>query len=88
MKYSIDCDGPNEIQAKYSILSEFQNCRFLEKKSAEIRLETSLLILTVVSYLMPKRKDLIKLIEDFLIEYLKFLTSNQSFFSFTYKFYY
>lgn len=77
MKYSIDCSSPNEIQQRYPLLAEFQNCKFLEKKSSEIRIETGLLILTVVSYLIPKRKDLLNTIEDFLIQYYKFFTSTQ-----------
>ena len=78
MKYSIDCSGPNEIPTRYPLLTDLQTCRFIDKKSPESRIETCIMILTVVSYLMPKRKDLIKVIEDFLLQYLKFLTTTQS----------
>jgi len=84
MKYSIDCNGASEIPQTYPLLIEFQNCKFLEKKTAEQRIETGLLILTVISYLMPKRQDLVKVIEDFLIQYLKFLTTTQSSLFFSY----
>ena len=78
MKYSINCNGPNEIPTKYPLLLEFQNCRFLEKRTSEQKIEAGLLILTVISYLMPKRQDLVKVVEDFLILELKFLTTTQS----------
>lgn len=81
MKYSIESNVASDIPQKYPVLTEFASCRFIERKSAEIRVETCLLILTLISYHMPKRKDLIKGIEDFLTIYVNFFMNNQSKFS-------
>lgn len=78
MKYSIECNNPLEIQLKFPLLSEFASCKYIENKSAELRIESGLLILTVISYLIPKRQDLVKVIEDFFIAYLKFFNTTSS----------
>lgn len=78
MKYSIECNNPQEIQQKFPLLSEFASCKYIKKKSAELRIESGLLILTVISYLIPKRQDLVKVIEDFFTTYLKFFSTTTS----------
>ena len=56
--YSLLSDNPAEIPTKFSVLSEFQNSIFLTKTSATIRVETCLVVLSVLSYLLPRRSDL------------------------------
>ena len=58
INYSLVSDNVIEIPTKFPVLSEFQKAIFITKTSATIRVETCLVIISVLSYLIPRRSDL------------------------------
>ena len=58
INYSLVSDNAAEIPTKFPVLSEFQNAIFITKTSATLRVETCLVVLSVLSYLIPRRSDL------------------------------
>jgi hypothetical protein len=69
MKYSIVCDNLEKVQ-EFPFLVPFQFSNFLNPAltNAEIRTETCLMGLCIMSYLIPKRADIIKEIEAFIVD--------------------
>ena len=72
LKYSIESNNPIDFSTHYVALKEISDCKFLKSYTSETRVETSFLILTILSYLMPKRRDLIKTLQDILIVNTKY----------------
>lgn len=58
---------------KYLVLSEFFKGRFLKNNNPEIIIETCLLAITIVSYLVPKRIDLINALNQMICRNLDLL---------------
>lgn len=67
IRYSIESNNVNDIPAKYFYLKNITNCRIIAKVEKEVRIETSLLIFCILSYIIIKRNDIIKLIEKMLV---------------------
>lgn len=69
MKYSITCDNLEKIQ-EFPYLIPFHQSNILNPKftPAEIRTETCFIGLCIMSYLIPKRVDIVREIETFIEE--------------------
>lgn len=66
--YYINNYEDNEsMKPNFIVLIEFFKSRFLSKNRPEIIVETSIMALTIISYLLPKRLDVIKSL-DFIIK--------------------
>jgi hypothetical protein len=57
----------DDMKMNFIVLIEFFKSRFLSKNRSEIIIETSIMALTIISYLLPKRQDVIKSL-DFIIK--------------------
>lgn len=58
MDYSFASNSPADIPENFKLLNEYKDCVLLSKTSAETRVETCLLVLSILSYTLPKRADL------------------------------
>jgi hypothetical protein len=73
MQFSLTCDDVLQIATKFPELQPLVGHPFLDKTvtSAELRTETCFMALSVMSYLLPKRHDLVRLLEIFLRQQLQ-----------------
>ncbi len=68
IKYAVAGGNP-EILPNFPMLSQFRNASvFLLKSPPELIIETSIVVMTDISYLTPKRKDIIMMFESVLVE--------------------
>ena len=58
ISYSIESNNLNEINLKYKHLMTYNNWEFLVSTSPEIRIDTCLVILSILNYSISKRKDI------------------------------
>lgn len=77
LDYAIKGAKP-ETAKDYIALVEFQNSVFIAKTRDEIIVETSVLVLTVLSYLIPKREDLLKVLDETMCSHLESLYATPS----------
>lgn len=68
IRFSFESNDINEIPTKYNYLKNITNCRILTKVDRDTRIETSLLILSILHLIIIKRPDIIKLVEKMLIQ--------------------
>jgi len=61
--FSLASDNVPEIPQKYPRLKDYQNSSILANTSSETRVETCILVLSVISYQMDTRDDLLRPIE-------------------------
>jgi hypothetical protein len=78
INYSLVSDNPQEIPNKFQVLAEFANSNFLTKTPANIRTETCLIVISVLSYLIPRRNDLMTLLEQTLMTYHEYFLNHKS----------
>lgn len=74
---SIEFEDINDIDAKYPQLINFKQTVFFARTPRHIRIETSLLSLSILSYLTPKRPDIVKMIENLFITHSAFFFNPQ-----------
>ena len=58
IEFSLESDKIEEIPTKFEILKDCNPSLILNKTPAIVRVETSLMILSVLSYTIPERDDL------------------------------
>ena len=70
LSYSIKYDDLSKIDEHYPHMKDYKDSIFLNKSlnSAESRVETCILVLSVLSYVLPKRNDLVDILEKTLKE--------------------
>lgn len=56
--YSVQYNTAEVIPEKYATLNEYKDSLFISKTDVRIRIETCLVVLCNISYLISKRKDL------------------------------
>jgi len=78
MEYSLVCNNIEEIPTRYPSLMEYSNSLLLSRTSPKIRLETSIIALTSVSYHVSKRSDLAESLENFMARYRDVFYSNEA----------
>ena len=59
MNYSLEVNDASQIQNKYPVLASISKSIFLNESSAESRIESSFVILSILSYSIAKRKDIL-----------------------------
>mmetsp|Transcript_26388 Transcript_26388/g.23311 ORF Transcript_26388/g.23311 Transcript_26388/m.23311 type:complete len:125 (+) Transcript_26388:1427-1801(+) len=72
IEYSLLYDKIEEIQAKYEVLVDHAKSNFISSTHAEIRVESCLLVLSVMSYAISRRSDLMIMLEKLFIEYQEY----------------
>lgn len=79
--HAIDCylngnqDKP-ETYSRYMMINDYFQHRFLSKNSPEIIIETCIVSLTITSYLVPKRLDVVHALNQMLVNNLDLLLQN------------
>ncbi len=58
IEFSLESDKVEEIPTKFVVLKDFMQCIIVAKTPAIIRVETSLMILAILSFTIPDRSDL------------------------------
>lgn len=59
LEYTFESNNPDHIKEKFPLLSEYKDSLIITKTTPESRVETCLLVLSVLSYSLPKRGDLL-----------------------------
>jgi hypothetical protein len=77
IQYSIKSDNLEDLDTKYPVLKEFSQSVFMHTP-AEIRVETCLLVISILSYLLPKRADLIITLEQCIKDNQEFFFFNKN----------
>ncbi|KAL4471311.1 hypothetical protein ABPG73_018224 [Tetrahymena malaccensis] len=71
--FSIKFENITDVDANYPNLTPFKETVFMSKTERHIRIETCFVALSVLSYLTPKRPDIVGQIELLLREHAQFL---------------
>ena len=59
INYSLRSNKPEDLSTKFLQLQRYANCSFLISTPQEIRVESCLVIFSVLSYVIPKRQDIL-----------------------------
>jgi len=72
LDYSISSNNASEIEEKFKLLLEYKDSVIVARTPAVSRVETCLLVLSILSFSLPRRPDLMMLLETTLLGYAKF----------------
>jgi len=75
--FSIKFESLDELDANFPNLINFKPTIFISKTERHTRIETCLVALSVLSYLTPKRPDIVSQIETLLQQHSSFFFSPQ-----------
>jgi len=78
IEYSLLSNNIDDIPEKFPVLNEYKNIPFLTHTDARTRVDTSLIILTTLCYVICKRPDIIEEIEALLANYKEYFLGDKS----------
>jgi len=78
MECSLHGDFTSLASEKIALLNDYQNSLFISQTDPKIQLDTCIVALSVLSYLVRQRKDLILDVEDLLIRYKEYFFNEKN----------